>query len=155
SRSGEEPPSGLQGQGTVSDPYDRGNAPENVSASEEPPAGVQGKGTVNEPFDQGNAPENPSSSAPNADTSPKPAGITIEPPSESKTSIVNGEKQKSTEERGRDALRAPAKNRIEERDVSPGTLPDGSHAKTSGERGEGYEPGRLNKLKSKFPFGKH
>lgn len=62
---------------------------------------------------------------------------------------------KTTEERGRDALRAPAKNRIEERDVSPGTLPDGSHAQTSGERGEGYEPGKMNKLKSKLPFGKH
>lgn len=49
---------------------------------------------------------------------------------------------------------APAKNRIEERDVSPGTLADGSHAKTSGDRGESYEPGKLNKLKSKLAFGK-
>jgi len=27
SRSGDEPPSGLQGKGTIADPYDRGNAP--------------------------------------------------------------------------------------------------------------------------------
>ena len=42
-----------------------------------------------------------------------------------------------------------------ERDVSPGTMPDGSHATTSGEKGESYEPGRMNKLKGKFHFGKH
>lgn len=27
SRSGEEPPSGIQGKGTIDEPYDQGNAP--------------------------------------------------------------------------------------------------------------------------------
>jgi hypothetical protein len=94
-----------------------------------------------------------SKSASAAGTSSQPINTTVEPSSKSKTSTVNG--TKTAEERGRDALRAPAKNRIEERDVSPGTLADGSHAQTSGERGEGYEPGKLNRLKSKLPFGKH
>jgi len=43
----------------------------------------------------------------------------------------------------------------EQRDVSPGTMPDGSHAETSGDRGEGYEPGKKSKIKSVFGFGKH
>ena len=41
-----------------------------------------------------------------------------------------------------------------DRDVSPGTRDDGSHATTSGERGEGYKPPTgLGKLKGKI-FGK-
>ena len=58
-------------------------------------------------------------------------------------------------DRGRDPLKAPAKPREEIRDVSPGTLADGTHAQTSGDRGESYAPGKLSKLKSKLPFGKH
>jgi hypothetical protein len=58
---GSEPPSGAQGNGTVDEPFDQGNAPEQGSnkaqLDSEPPAGAQGKGTVDEPFDQGNAPE--------------------------------------------------------------------------------------------------
>lgn len=72
----------------------------------------------------------------------------------STTGKANGD-QKNTEDRGRDPLRAPSSARIEERSISPGTLPDGTHAKTSGERGENYEPGKLSKLKGKLPFGKH
>lgn len=72
----EEPPSGIQGEGTINEPFDQGNAPgkasdrlkygcvwadqaeiaENVSKSEEPPSGIQGRGTAEEPYDQGNAP---------------------------------------------------------------------------------------------------
>ena len=48
------------------------------------------------------------------------------------------------------------RKRSEARDVSPGTMPDGSHATTSGDRGEGYEPSKgLGKLKGKLGIGKH
>ena len=41
-----------------------------------------------------------------------------------------------------------------ERDVSPGTRDDGSHATTSGDKGEGYVPqGKMGKFKGKL-FGK-
>jgi hypothetical protein len=57
-----EPPSGIEGKGTVNEPYDQGNAPENIAENNkataegtEPVSGVQGKGTKDEPFDQGNA----------------------------------------------------------------------------------------------------
>ncbi len=53
---GEEPVSGVQGNGTVSDPYDRGNLSEPAHLGEEPPSGVQGKGTATDPYDSGNAP---------------------------------------------------------------------------------------------------
>ena len=42
----------------------------------------------------------------------------------------------------------------EQRDVSPGTLPDGSHAKTASDRGEVYEVSKLSKFKNKLGFGK-
>ncbi len=59
---GEEPLSGAQGKGTVSEPYDQGNkqepTPAETSGKEgtgtEPISGVQGKGTVDEPYDKGN-----------------------------------------------------------------------------------------------------
>jgi hypothetical protein len=77
-KSGEEPPSGIQGNGTLDAPHDQGNAPgkprqqplqlhavrteqscvtENIAAQsdQEPRSGVQGKGTASEPYDQGNA----------------------------------------------------------------------------------------------------
>jgi len=54
-QSGTEPPSGIQGPGTVDQPYDQGNAPENVAGSgQEPLSGAQGKGTATEPYDRGN-----------------------------------------------------------------------------------------------------
>jgi hypothetical protein len=40
-----------------------------------------------------------------------------------------------------------------ERDVSPGTMPDGSHAQTSGDRGESYTPNTMSKLKNKLHIG--
>jgi len=61
--SGEEPPSGIQGQGTRSAPYDQGNQPEQNATvgtegtGTEPPSGQQGSGTINEPYDGGNQPE--------------------------------------------------------------------------------------------------
>jgi hypothetical protein len=42
----------------------------------------------------------------------------------------------------------------EQRDVSPGTLPDGSHAQTAWDRGEVYEVSKLSKFKNKLGFGK-
>lgn len=55
-QSGEEPVSGLQGKGTVTEPYDQGNADDPVRSGEEPPSGIQGKGTATDPYDAGNAP---------------------------------------------------------------------------------------------------
>ena len=59
---GEEPPSGVQGKGTLNEPYDQGNQPEQTPAETsgkegtgtEPVSGVQGKGTADEPYDKGN-----------------------------------------------------------------------------------------------------
>lgn len=79
-------------------------------------------------------------------------------PSTSSGAAPSKEADKKTVEsrEGRNPLSASASRRAEERDVSPGTLPDGSHAQTSGDRGESYEPGRgFNRLKGKLPFGKH
>jgi hypothetical protein len=42
----------------------------------------------------------------------------------------------------------------EQRDVSPGTRPDGSHAQTARDRGEVYEVSKLSKFKNKLGFGK-
>lgn len=42
----------------------------------------------------------------------------------------------------------------EQRDVSPGTLPDGSHAQTAVDRGEAYEPSKMSKFKNKLGFGR-
>ena len=42
----------------------------------------------------------------------------------------------------------------EQRDVSPGTLPDGSHAQTAEDRGEVYEASKMSKFKNKLGFGK-
>jgi hypothetical protein len=62
----QEPPSGVQGKGTAEEPYDQGNAPEQIGSKsstaatngavgEEPVSGVKGKGTADQPYDQGNA----------------------------------------------------------------------------------------------------
>ncbi|OAP63053.1 hypothetical protein AYL99_02280 [Fonsecaea erecta] len=143
-QSGQEPPSGIQGKGTLDEPYDQGNAPENtaVRSNQEPLSGVQGKGTATDPYDQGNAGESTTSSQP-----------TNVPASSASTA----EKTASTKpaETRTNPLSAPARRR-EERDVSPGTMPDGSHAQTSGDRGESYEPAKgLHRLKGKLGLGKH
>jgi len=135
-QSGQEPPSGVQGKGTVEEPYDQGNAQENiiVQSAEEPLSGVQGKGTATDPYDKGNAGETTNIA---------------------KTTKTTSSSLSPNDERT-NPLQAQSKNRSIERDVSPGTLPDGSHAKTSGDRGESYEPARgLNKLKGKLGFGRH
>ncbi|KIW64333.1 hypothetical protein PV04_09276 [Phialophora macrospora] len=137
-KSSEEPVSGVQGKGTADEPYDQGNAPEQigVQSGQEPLSGVQGKGTATEPYDQGNAGERTASSQP------------------TNTSVSNGSlaaNANPSDERG-----LASRKRSEQRDVSPGTLPDGSHAKTSGDRGESYEPSKgLNRLKGRFGIGKH
>jgi hypothetical protein len=68
--SGVEPPAGVQGQGTATEPYDQGNAAGGVApdsgkmgngqkeekeSGTEPVNGVKGEGTVDEPYDQGNS----------------------------------------------------------------------------------------------------
>ena len=55
SQSQVEPPSGIKGKGTIDEPFDQGNAPENIAEGKEPVSGVQGKGTKDQPYDQGNA----------------------------------------------------------------------------------------------------
>ena len=62
-RPAEEPISGKTGTGTADEPYDQGNAGDDVQeqvqqSGEEPISGETGKGTVEVPFDQGNAPGN-------------------------------------------------------------------------------------------------
>lgn len=58
---GNEPVSGVQGKGTATDPFDKGNSEDptdpttrNETAGQEPVSGLRGKGTATEPFDQGN-----------------------------------------------------------------------------------------------------
>jgi hypothetical protein len=57
-KSGQEPPSGVQGKGTQDDAFDQGNQPDQPAAGPgiEPPSGKQGPGTPGKPFDQGNQP---------------------------------------------------------------------------------------------------
>ncbi|KIY03784.1 uncharacterized protein Z520_00475 [Fonsecaea multimorphosa CBS 102226] len=143
--SGQEPPSGIQGKGTLDEPYDQGNAPENTAmrSDQEPLSGVQGKGTATEPYDQGNAGESTTSSQP-----------TNAPASSASTAQKTASTKPAEARTG--ALNAPTRRHAEERDVSPGTLPDGSHAQTSGDRGESYAPSKgLNRLKGKLGLGKH
>lgn len=71
---------------------------------------------------------------------------------EASTTLTSG---KSADDRGRDSLKPPTKSVAEERELSPGSLPDGTHVQTSGDRGETYEPGKFSKLKGKLNFGKH
>ncbi|KAK5237526.1 hypothetical protein LTR99_004701 [Exophiala xenobiotica] len=142
-QSGVEPVSGLQGKGTVTEPYDQGNADDPVLSGEEPPSGVQGRGTITEPYDGGNAPENPK------DPSSKNTSSAA-----TSTTLTSG--KSAVDERGRNGLTAPAKNKVEERELSPGCLDDGTHVQTSGDRGETYEPSKMSKLKGKLThFGKH
>ncbi|KIW11969.1 hypothetical protein PV08_09243 [Exophiala spinifera] len=143
-QSGVEPVSGLQGSGTATDPYDQGNADDLVTSGSEPPSGIQGKGTATDPYDGGNAPENPSVSV--SDTTPTPTAAVS-------TTVTSG---KSAVERGRSGLTAPAQNKVFDRELSPGCLDDGTHVKTSGDRGESYEPSKMSRLKGKLTqFGRH
>ena len=99
-----------------------------------------------------------SKTAPTAGTSSQPISTTAktQTPSAAVTAADKASsKEQKGESRGRENLKAPARPRHEERDVSPGTMPDGSHATTSGERGESYEPGKLSRLKGVFSMGKH
>jgi len=143
--SGEEPPSGIQGKGTVDEPYDQGNAPENIGlqSGQEPVSGAQGKGTATEPYDQGNSGESTTSSQPTNSTA------------SNNSTTAKASSDKPTDARTK-PLSAPMKTHSEERDVSPGTLSDGSHARTSGDRGESYEPAKgFNRLKGKLGLGRH
>ncbi|KPI38476.1 uncharacterized protein AB675_4140 [Cyphellophora attinorum] len=160
----QEPPSGVQGKGTVEEPYDQGNAPEQIGSKsittatngnvgEEPLSGVKGKGTVNEPYDQGNAGEKATDSQPlnsSATTSTtNGAGTPLPTPPKGQSEPSKAEETS----RGR-TLAPPANNDRFERSVSPGTLDDGTHEKCDGERGGSYTPssglrGFANKLKGR------
>jgi len=160
-QSGEEPVSGVQGKGTVSDPYDRGNAMEPAELGQEPPSGVQGKGTATEPYDGGNAPENEAKLATQSSETPsqappsQPSGNSTTPANPTSTAPPPAA-EKSATERGRSSLQVPSKSKEEDREVSPGTLPDGTHAQTSGDRGESYEVGKFHKFKGKLTsLGRH
>ncbi len=174
-QSGVEPVSGLQGKGTATDPYDQGNADDPVLSGEEPPSGVQGEGTATDPYDGGNAPGKFSDSTfffpitavcplsfanrPLLRPFPLLAENPIDPTSKTTSSAATSmtvTSGKSADERGRNGLTAPAKNKVEEREMSPGCLDDGTHVQTSGDRGETYEPSKMSKLKGKLThFGKH
>lgn len=57
SKSGQEPPSGIQGKGTQDQPFDQGNQDEQAAGPGiEPPSGKQGPGTADKPYDGGNQP---------------------------------------------------------------------------------------------------
>ncbi|KIX08287.1 uncharacterized protein Z518_02943 [Rhinocladiella mackenziei CBS 650.93] len=144
--SGTEPPAGVQGKGTASDPYDGGNAPgktrrvalqnrysSTLMAEGAPKSTTQTDGASSQPID---------------------ASATASAPSSTPSTTAQTTAAKGAGDRGRHPLNVPARPREEERDVSPGTLPDGTHAQTSGDRGESYEPGKLSRLKGKLPFGK-
>lgn len=158
-QSGVEPVSGLQGSGTVTDPYDQGNADDIVTSGSEPPSGIQGKGTATEPYDGGNAPgmlQTPGSSN-HADCScaenPTVSVSDTSSSAEASTTVTSG---KGASERGRSGLTAPARNKVVERELSPGCLDDGTHVQTSGDLGETYAPSKMSRLKGKLTqFGKH
>lgn len=99
---GKEPLSGEQGKGTVSEPFDQGNAAtpldttankstfldytDKISSGTEPVSGEQGKGTVTEPFDQGNDAKATATSAGSKDEDFLKLNPTLDgPASESKT----------------------------------------------------------------------
>ena len=69
-------------------------------------------------------------------------------------SAKNARRTLSISDRMRDQAYLQAGKVSEERDVSPGTLPDGSHAKTASDRGEVYEVSKLSKFKNMLGFGK-
>jgi len=152
---GVEPPSGREGAGTVEDPYDQGNAPE----QEQVPGGkIEHSAPTGFPEHQGSA-------TPLAEPNAKEAqGIIV-----SKDLLEEKEKEAADsfkENAGAtnvggnfDAAKAgamkEARRRIsDQRDVSPGTLKDGSHARTAEDRGEVYEASKLSKFKNKLGFGK-
>lgn len=157
-QSGEEPPSGFQGKGTAEDPYDQGNVEPVDQLSREPSSGIQGKGTPTDPYDAGNAPENPPAGS-ETDTTATSAQPAIPSANSAAASSPSAASKTATgyeaDTRGRGALKAPPGRREEQTEVSPGTLPDGSHAQTSGDRGENYEPGKFSRFKAKLSLGKH
>jgi len=173
-QSAAEPPSGMTGEGNLNSPYDAGNAPDNTPRpGVEPPSGEKGQGTTSDPYDQGNAPENASNVPEGQIEHSTPTGYPEQPNVEEAQAATAGkieveEKNKVTNEKfekatgvtvdegnfgpnsGREAKRMIS----EHRDVSPGTMPDGSHAQTAGDRGEVYEPSKMSKFKNKLGFGK-
>ncbi|ETN42219.1 uncharacterized protein HMPREF1541_04160 [Cyphellophora europaea CBS 101466] len=177
-QSGAEPPSGIQGKGTVNEPFDQGNAPENLAgntpaqSTEEPISGAQGKGTVDEPYDQGNKDETTAGDQPVNTTiqSPPPTtntetattttaqtnGTTTSQSQPAPTSSSSSQPAAAAAAAGGDSTRGrtlapPSNTQRQERSVSPGTLDDGTHELCGGEKGENYEPSRgLGRLANKL-----
>jgi len=155
-RPGVEPPSGQQGTGTVSDPYDAGNAPENASNVPQ--------GNMEHPTPTG-FPEHQGSGAPQAEPDIEEAqAVTASKNEVEQNNKATNEKfEKSTgvtpdggnfEPATTGSAREAKRKVSEQRDISPGTLPDGSHAQTAGARGEVYEQSKMSKFKNKLGFGK-
>jgi hypothetical protein len=94
---------------------------------------------------------------PAAPVKKKPEGITIE----KKSQGISIERPKepsaeptTTKEEDEAPFRA-IRIRSKQREVSPGTMPDGRHAMTSGDKGQNYEPSTMSKLKNKFGLGRN
>lgn len=163
-------------------------------SGEEPPSGKRGAGTLDSPYDAGNAPENPGSSIPST-SSNKPVDTSVESPStthqgsglpeqtptEAQSQAIKqstekseavqkgvvgagngGKTQKSTgvaasggnfDAAQKGAGKEADRLRNLEREVSPGTRDDGTHVRTSGEKGESYEPSKMSKFKGKLHMG--
>jgi len=183
-RAGTEPPAVITGNGTTDGLYDAGSLPETTTQpSTEPLSGQNGTSTAEDPYDQDapeqeqvqdgkiehstptGFPEHQGSEAPQAEVNVEEAqAITA-----SKNLLE--EKDKETAEDFKECTgtttqggyldaantesRRKARRKIsDQRDVSPGTRADGSHAKTASARGEVYEVSKLSKFKNKLGFGK-
>lgn len=152
---GTEPLSGQKGAGTAEDPYDQGNAPE----QEQVPGGKIEHSTPT------GFPEHQGSGAPQAELNVEKAqAITASKnllEEKDKEAARNFKECTGTTVQGGtlDAANAGSERKArrkvsDQRDVSPGTLRDGSHAKTASDRGEVYEVSKLSKFKNKLGFGK-
>jgi len=126
------------------------------------PEGIQiDRKTGGEALPSGDPANAPAEAASNSQTAPEKS--TQAKPEAVKTSSTNVEQaQKDTglhtngstldttpRSLGKELQRLPSLDR----DVSPATMPDGSHAQTSGDRGESYTPSTMSKFKNKLHFG--
>jgi len=165
SQSDVEPPSGIKGEGTLDQPYDGGNDPENPPQTplQKPVESAESAESVESPSTahQGSGlPESP----PNAAQIEKIKESKAMEEAEQKGAVPSSATPKSTglaadggnfDAAGKGAGKEAGRLRSLDREVSPGTRDDGTHAVTSGDKGESYEPSKFNKLKGKFHIGGH
>ncbi|KKY27905.1 hypothetical protein UCRPC4_g00749 [Phaeomoniella chlamydospora] len=174
--SGEEPPSGKTGKGTAADPYDGGNAPEQDTAplaattTEQPTASDERRPTSgnarmpsfavkqttsNSTVDPTSAaaeatatdPNITSTHAPPSDTNPKDAIAKNTIKKNEEYSPFTQTKRKDDDE---DSIHLkPERGISDDRSLSPGEMPDGSHSET----GRADKPKLSEKLKGKFHIG--